>query len=307
MTHWHILGPGAVGCLMAALLDKNGIKVTLIGRENSTGFQTLHYQSPAPNSTTSTIQVEYTTTAQLNTPMDVLLICTKSHSTKQPVEALSSHITAHTTLVLLQNGLGNHEWLAQRFPENPIVLGSISHGVMKIARDKIQHTGLGTCQLGSYGQLKVSQESIAPLPDDDEDWGMSWQDNILQALWYKLGVNAAINPLTVIYDCKNGELLDGAEREARMEQLAWEVESLMGYFDITPPTDGLIGLVKQVAKRTASNSSSMREDSRAGRITEIEDINGYVMRKAQEAGLNCPANAEVLETLQHWQDEKRDD
>lgn len=296
MAHWHILGPGAIGCLMAYRLTQSGERVTLLGRHRHPTQVSLDYR--APQGASASISVDYQNVAELSAPIERLLITTKSYGTAAALTPLNAFISPATVLLLLQNGMGQHEWLRSRYPQNPLLLGSISHGVRRLAPFQIHHTGFGRCLIGP-GSDNASASLISPLlhTEGPELWPVEWQPDIETFLWHKLAVNTAINPLTVYYDCLNGELLDSGAREQHLEQILEEFAVVANALNIAPPDKGYLALAKDVAAATAGNSSSMREDIRAGRPSEINAITGYLLHRAQQLGIPCPYNREMLDYM----------
>lgn len=125
-----------------------------------------------------------------------------------------------------------------------------------------------------------------------------------QAQLLKLVVNAIINPLTVIFNCKNGQLIDEPPRVTLMKLLATETGTVVRALlqasrqDITCFSDDkLVDLVMTVAEKTGQNTSSMLQDIQAGRQTEVDYINGYLTTQAKRLGLPCPNNTALTEMV----------
>src|SRR5690606_31811199 len=121
------------------------------------------------------------------------------------------------------------------------------------------------------------------------DW--RWESDILPVLWLKLAVNCAINPLSALHDCPNGEVPERAG--AIFEPLLAELHALLSSEGVSLSLAELRERILAVIRATASNSSSMRQDVLAGRRTEIDFILGHAWRSARQAGLSTP----VLDAL----------
>lgn len=292
MTQWHILGAGSVGCLMARLLAEHDISPRLIlsspARRADWQAEQLDYQYQQQR---QKVAVQLLCAAELKTPLDHLLICTKTYTTERALTPLLPYITPQTTLLLLQNGMGMHEWMMQTFPDNLLILGTISHGAYRTRADHVVHSGWGQCYWGTW-QPSTAPQTMTPLLSSA--WEAQWCDDMQVRLWHKLAVNSAINPLTVLYNCKNGELLQNAEALALMQTLCTELTAIMHQLAIPLPTDGLWPLVRSIAERTAANISSMRQDVLNNKPTEIDAITGHILRKSQQLGMSCPAHEEVM-------------
>lgn len=136
--------------------------------------------------------------------------------------------------------------------------------------------------------------------------------SLLQVQLEKLAINAVINPLTVIFDCFNGELFNRPPIRALIRGLLAEISSVLRSI-LAPSTTALVdnsaaearfspkGLEKTVedaALKTAQNISSMRQDVRAGRMTEIDYINGYIVKCGTEQGIDCRLNRALVQMVQ---------
>jgi 2-dehydropantoate 2-reductase len=109
-------------------------------------------------------------------------------------------------------------------------------------------------------------------------------------IWGKLAVNAAINPLTAILDVPNGVLMKQPHTRTLIALAAREVAAVAAAKDIALPFDDVVTAVEDVVHRTARNHSSMLQDMRRGAPTEIEAINGAVVRTAERYGISTPVN-----------------
>ena len=123
-----------------------------------------------------------------------------------------------------------------------------------------------------------------------------WDPEIDQALWLKLAINCAINPLTALHGCLNGELAQ-AGLSARVTTLCdeiIEISTAAGYAEVTAD---LHHQVARVIAATAANRSSMLQDVAAGRRTEIDYITGYLLRAAHRHGVAAPHNEALLRSV----------
>lgn len=138
------------------------------------------------------------------------------------------------------------------------------------------------------------------------------EQELLHAQLQKLVINAVINPLTVIFDCFNGELFHSARICTLIDGIIAEVSAVItailsttsqGQQPIDSPLlarfdpESLRKTVHVVGAKTAKNISSMRQDILAGRRTEIDYINGWVIKTGAEAGVECPVNARIVKLV----------
>jgi len=198
-------------------------------------------------------------------------------------------------LVSLQNGLGNVEALqAHQQPE--LVLAAVTtSGATLLDEHTVIERGLGTISLGStVGNAALVEEVTALL----NGAGLPAEAcaDIWPTLWRKLAVNCAINPLTAMLDLENGLLLDAPVRHL-MGEVAFEVGQIARAVGVEIEPRDLPRAVEEVCRLTAHNTSSMLQDTRAWRRTEVDQLNGAVVRAAEQVGLKAPLNMALAALL----------
>jgi 2-dehydropantoate 2-reductase len=176
-----------------------------------------------------------------------------------------------------------------------------THGSLKVAENQIIHTGSGISHLGLKFNVpdgctkQTIKKTLIPflntvLPD------VIWCDDILLKQWVKLAINCVINPLTALFDIKNGNISD-AKFTGSIEQVLDEVIAVANRENVNLNKEELTQTVLLVAKNTKNNSSSMRCDIHNGRETEIEYINGYIHRLGKEFNIPTPKNTELYQNI----------
>jgi 2-dehydropantoate 2-reductase len=132
------------------------------------------------------------------------------------------------------------------------------------------------------------------LPEQMPDWleelkeagiPVQWTSDILSQLWRKLAINCAINPLTVLHDCRNGELNRYADEIQEITEELGQLLDSVGHPELVP---GLYESVLAVIDATADNTSSMRQDVNHGRRTEVSYLLGRALQEAQRHQLGLP-------------------
>jgi 2-dehydropantoate 2-reductase len=122
---------------------------------------------------------------------------------------------------------------------------------------------------------------------------LHWPDDFRHRQWRKLVGNAVINPLTGLHDVANGRIFQDPALAGEAEQLAREADRVFTALDPTWPGDSLPG-VRALAEATAGNTSSMRADMQAGAVTEIDAINGWLLRQAEALDIDLPAHRRIV-------------
>ena len=300
-THWHILGAGAIGCLWAAALQQTGCHVSLVSRD-ARHSQTLQKQLPLSVQNTDghsrSCVIPVLEPQQLHT-IDNLLICTKAHQTRQAIDSVAHAIKPDSTLVLLQNGMGNQQMLAQKFPNNPVYAAITTEAVTRLADLAIAHKAKGLTRIGP-----VSQKTDARLTDKLHcTLATQYCDEIESLLWQKLVINCCINPLTALYDCLNGELANLPQAQQQIPQIIAECRSVAQTQGQHTALVRIEQQVQAVIKQTAGNSSSMRQDVHHKKHTEIDFINGYIVLMAQQHAIDVPVNQSLLQQIKSLEHE----
>lgn len=114
----------------------------------------------------------------------------------------------------------------------------------------------------------------------------------------KLAQNCGINPITAVFGIRNGEVLENEKAVGMMKMVAKEVAEVLKKVDGEEGEEWseevLFERMKRLCEDTAGNTSSMLADVQAGRETEVEFINGWVVKKGEEVGVKCPVNKELI-------------
>ena len=225
---------------------------------------------------------------------DLVCICVKAYDTASAMERAMPLVNDATVVASLQNGLGNAEQIARHIDVSRVVCVVTSCGATSLGPGHIRRAGEGRTAVApfdaKYPERAASFQSVLVkcgmltelLPDAA---GM---------LWSKLVVNAAINPATAIWNVSNGSLLDAPERRSAVMAAAGEAEQVAKAGNIKLMYDDAIAEVERTCLVTRDNISSMLQDVRSGKKTEIESINGAIVREARSMGLQTPVNEDFL-------------
>ncbi|CAM3759971.1 ketopantoate reductase family protein [Parendozoicomonas haliclonae] len=292
---WHILGAGAIGTLWTALLTRSGLSATLLVRPQRLPDQKqvcdLNIQEDG-ETTTLPVTLEST---NYTTKISHLLVTTKAGDTLSAIESVKERLTEDACIVLLQNGLGSQQEVAESFTNHPVFAGSTTDGAWLAEFLSVNRAGNGVTWLGASNPLAEDREGLISdllnLPGLD----VRPTDNVLQKLQEKLAINSAINALTAIHGCPNGELLK-PEFQPRVAALCAETEALLeteGFQSDSP----LMDKVNHVLTVTSANINSALQDVRNNRPTELPWINGYLLKLAHRKGLKARHHEQLMAEL----------
>ena len=293
MSTWHILGAGSLGGLWAARLARAALPVRLILRDQTslTHYQRAGGLTLVADGQASLQPIAAETPAQ-GEPIHRLLVACKAYDAEEATASLAPRLAAGAEIILLQNGLGSQQAVTARLPHVRCLFASTTEGAYRDGDFRVVYAGRGHTWLGAPGQ--------AHAPDwlaDLEAAGIphQWTPDILARLWRKLALNCAINPLTVLHDCRNGGLRAWPSEVAG---LCSELTELLRAADQGEAATGLHAEVLQVIDGTADNFSSMHQDVARGRRTEIAYLLGYACNQAARLGLDLPLLHDLLQRLQ---------
>ncbi|MGK5091499.1 2-dehydropantoate 2-reductase [Deltaproteobacteria bacterium TL4] len=304
VTEWYILGAGSMGLLWASYLKHSGQKVTLL-LKNEIASQILTQKKGRIcieiEQQQRVFQIPAIPVHQVHTPVRFLLITVKAYNTLDALRSIHSALTPNTVLVLLQNGMGVLEQIQREYPHLPLIVGSTTNGAYQLSRFHVVHAGKGMTWLGPSSSVTPPQAQAILEAFQSTELNTTWDDQIQQRLWTKLAINCAINALTAILQCRNGDLIGFPFGKQMIEPICHEVESLMERLHIPLSASPLKEIVYEVVEKTSGNYSSMYQDLQKGIQTEIDYINGFVVQKANALGLSCPYN-QLLVHLVHFKE-----
>ena len=292
-----IVGPGAMGCLFAARLSKAGFHVTLLDYIEERAKQ-INEQGLSVEGVTGEYTVKVpTVTGDLPSSPDMVLICVKSYKTRQASENIKAWLPAKTVVVTLQNGLGNVEILEQVFGKKRILGGVTSEGATLLGPGKIKHAGQGETIIGPAGDPNGPAENLVSA-FKQAGFKAGSVDNVADLIWGKLIVNVGINALTAITRLKNGRLPELPGTRLVLKEAVKEAVAVAAAKNIQLPYPDPLGRVMQVCEATAGNVASMLQDVLKEKETEVDAINGAIVREGEALGIATPVNL-TLTSLVH--------
>ena len=296
----------------AIVLEKYGIQEPQKGFEIQSAMATTRWQNPdAP-------------------PIYNLIVASKAYTAVQAVRSVAWRLRPESTVVFLQNGMGFLEEVNNEVFPNPenrphYMLGIVTHGLTSVPEFLVKHHGSGSISLtslvarpesSSTSSLELRSPPALPASSKYLLRHLTWTpalcalgiypSDFLQLKFEKLAANAVINPLTALLGCRNGALLDNDAMVRLMRMLLAEISRVLRSLpemrglpmvDQRFSSRSLELYVVNVAKQTAENHSSMLQDMEAGRKTEIDYINGYIVRRGEEEGIRCVTNYMIVQMV----------
>ena len=297
-----VIGPGAIGCLLAAYLTRAGEEVSLLDYRPKRATL-LQDRGIAVEGEREAFHTPIKATAYLTEirSTDIFILCVKASDTAVVAAKLKDAIPPDSHLLTLQNGMGNREKLSESFGSDRVFAGVTSHGATLLEVGRVRHAGYGEIWLGETSGTSSSQAGGAMLQNlattmNRAELQAQVVDDIEPILWSKLVVNVGINALTAILGVPNGELLKIPTCQNVMDGAIAEAVQVASGCGIQLHLQKEIEKVRAVCNSTAANISSMLQDVKRQKKTEIDQINGAVVRMAASLGMASPVN-EVLTAL----------
>ena len=287
-----MLGAGAMGSLFGAMLSTAGTnEVWLldiweehISRVTSQGLVVESGDEQR------IFQLRATTNPEDIGVADLVVVFVKAYLTRDGVEFGLPVVGRETFFLSLQNGLGNMENIRSVLPDVSVVGGVTSQGSTMLGPGRIRHGGKGPTFVGQVGEdITPVVGRIASLFNHCRIPTEASND-IERLIWEKLLINVGINPVTAITGLKNGELLDLEETKSLVATAVEEAERVALKKGI-PVKGNSVEKVFEVCRATAQNRSSMGQDIDNRRRTEIDFINGAIVREGEALGVATPVNA----------------
>lgn len=274
-----IIGPGAIGALACAELQSFSRVLVYPHRPSLT----LSSHLELPN---QSIPLTWSVSSLAEPSVDVIWVCCKAMFAEVTTQAALARYP-NAIVVLLHNGMGPQQALSQRFGSR-IVWGSTTCGALPGATRHFRQT--------SFGQTLLDARAGSLLPvyfsalfDRSDETGILRPEpsaSIAAVLWQKILINACINPLTAYHGIRNGELA-GTHYRNDIDAIIQEVQALMRAQNLPLP-ENPAQTVATVIKNSAHNWSSMARDRQRQQPTEIDFINGFLIKEGARLGIETP-------------------
>lgn len=291
-NHWPkiaVVGAGAVGGYFGGLFARAGAPVIFIGRQsfvdavkqNGLFLDTVQFQER--------VKVEASADLAAARGAEIILFCVKTTDTRETARELAKALASNAVMVSMQNGVDNAEQIEaasglKALPAAVYVAASVpAHGTVK-------HVGRGDIVLGPQNELTEHVAAVftrANIP-------CRISENLAGELWTKLVWNCALNAMSALGRVTYGEILASADAKQLLETTVHEVLAVANAAGIKlagldDPKAALVGGYK-IAEQMAATRSSTAQDMMRGKKTEIDSLNGFIVRRGKELNVPVPVN-----------------
>jgi 2-dehydropantoate 2-reductase len=284
-----VMGAGAVGCYYGGMLARAGHEVVLIGRSRHVDAVRRHGLVLDTLSFKERVPMSASTDARSVAGASLVLFCVKSTDTETGAAQMAPHLAGDALVLSLQNGVDNIERLRS------LLTQEVAAAVVYVATEMagpghVQHHGRGELVIGPSAR---SEELVAMFGQAGVPVQVS--DNVAGALWAKLILNCAYNAMSAITQIPYGTLVRGQGVWDVMRDAVNECLAVAGADGIEVPGDPWTA-VERIAATMPTQFSSTAQDVARGKASEIDHLNGFVVRRGQALGVPTPVNR-VLHTL----------
>ncbi len=302
-----IVGAGALGGLVGAQLTAAGQDVTLIeineARSNLLNETGLFVAEG--NKGESCVPVKVVTSAADLPVADLIFVSVKSYQTEPALRACLPLVGPNTFILSMQNGIGNTETMAEIVAPRQVLSGITYHSIQHVGPNRIRYRpGIKPIQIAPYDGV-VTPEIIA-VGEIFRNAGLNTEvaDQIDDVVWQKLLHNAVVNPVSALTGLTCRELLDDAHLQSFMRDLCLEIVAVMKARGITivNPDDPYAPVIDS-QKALGKNRPSMWQDLARSYRTEVDTINGAVVREAEKLGLDAPHNRGLVNFIHSREDQ----
>jgi 2-dehydropantoate 2-reductase len=298
--HVLILGAGAIGSLLGARLLGANVRLTLLSTNRE------HMQAIAAN---GLVVEELDGSRQrflfpaavddpsaIQAPVDVVLVTVKTYDTQAAIASVKACCHGSTVFLTLQNGIGNGERIAEMVGADAVVLGTTAQGATYLEPGGIRHGGNGPTFIGE--PTGAPTERVHSLVALFARAGLVTQTSgeMEVLIWRKLLVNVGINAITALTGTRNGRIAD-VEPARQLCQAAVQEAMAVARAKGIPVAADMVEQVLTVARATAQNRSSMGQDVDRRQPTEIDAINGAIVRFAEVLGIATPVNRTLTQLI----------
>lgn len=293
-----ILGAGAMGSLYGGLLKEAGNQVTLVDvskehieaiNENGLILET--------DDGKKAISIEAKYASQGCEVPDLIIIFTKTIHSQSALESIKDYIGSNTTVLTLQNGLGNDEKVEAFLPKERIVVGTTNFPSDLVKPGYVSSFGKGVTKIMSCsGEVTEELKAIEKILNDA---GLNCEitEDVFVSIWEKVAFNAACNTLTAVTRLRLGDMGQTVEGKELAYAIAKEVVKVANIKDIKARENIVLETLDTVFVGHADHMPSMMQDVLGNRITEIDSINGAVVREAEKLGVSVPVTKVLYQLI----------
>ncbi len=288
--HVVILGAGAMGCLFGGLLKEDGLNVTLVDIRkdhvdaiNSRGLRMVGFGGDR------TIPVRATTEAASVPAADIVSVQCQAAHTSKAVKSAAGMFRDGTVAISFQNGIGNEEAIAEIVGEDRVLGGWTALGASVEAPGVVRNYGDQPTELGELGGGVSARARAIAEAFSEAGLPTEASGQIVTGMWKKLLVNVGLSAPSALTDLPIGQAAAVPELRAVIGKAVWEASAVANAAGIAMSAPEALRILDRLGG-TGANKSSLCVDVLNERLTEIDVLNGVIVRLGRELGVPTPVN-----------------
>lgn len=279
-----VMGAGAVGCYHGGMLARAGHRVVLIARPQHVAAIEQHGLRLQTTTFDEQVHLDASSESSALHGADVVLFCVKSPDTEATGALIRTHLAPGTLVLCLQNGVDNADRLRAVLPEHSVAAAVVYVATEMAGPGHVRHHGRGELVMEPSAQAEAVAQALvaAGVPTEISA-------NVRGALWAKLILNCAYNAVSAITQLPYGKTVPSPGVQDLMRDVVAECMAVAQAEGVQVPGD-VPAAIQKIADTMPSQFSSTAQDLARGKHTEIDYLNGLIVRRGQALGVATPAN-----------------
>ena len=293
-----VMGAGSVGCFFGGMLARAGKDVTLIGRpmhveairQNGLYMECINFQEY--------VSVNATDEMSSIKDADIVLLCVKSPDTQKTIEEMRAYLKQDAIILSLQNGVNNCDVIKQ-YRSMHIYPTIVYVATGMVGPGHLKHFGRGELLVGDLDNQHLTnnlvQRELEMLAEIFSSSGVPCDisNNIKYELWSKFLINCCYNGISAIGQIQYGKMVAQPEIRALIDQITKEFLSIALKEGVVITPEQAAKLNHQIATSMSGQRSSTAQDLSRKKPTEIDYLNGLIVKKGKDYGIETPANQSI--------------
>ena len=300
-----VLGAGAVGCYFGGMLARSGKNVLLIARDNHVNAIKKHGLFMECQNFQEHIAMDASSAMEGAADADLILVCVKSPDTKNAMQEIKALINPDALILSLQNGVDNTERISQ------VISNKVYPAVVYVATSMsgdghVKHFGRGELIIGNIGQSELASSELQKISNLflDANVPCTISEGIQRELWLKFLVNCSYNGISAIGQISYGEMAQQENIKKLIDDLTAEFLLVAHHESIDISAADAKMVNEQIAKTMAGQKSSTAQDLMRQKPTEIDYLNGLIIQKATQYGLDVPNQKAIYALVKMLENKK---
>ncbi len=285
------MGAGAVGCYFGGMLARAGARVTLIGRaphieailKDGLFIDSVRFQER--------VRLDASGSPEAVRGAGIVLLAVKTVDTETAARAIAPHLEEGALVISMQNGVDNVERI--HTASGIAAAGAAVYVSAEMAGSgRVKHNGRGDLIVGSFPGMRIASAALQMAANVFNRAGVPCRvmDDIRGPLWMKIFMNCAYNAISALTRSRYGRMVENAEIREIMRDVVNEAVAVARAEGVSLPEDDFVTAAWQLADTMANALSSTAQDIARRKATEIDSLNGYIVRRGEALGIATPVN-----------------